>query len=733
MSFHLLLPLATMALNLGLVGVVFTRAWRVPGRRVFVMFLLTMAAWAGAQSAIELSSSAQTALIWHRLLLVNAILFPPLYLHFSYAFAGREPYRPVLWTAYGVAVVGVGLSLSGLMVREMVPLGASYVPQVSIYFIALMPFLYGTGLIALANVRHTQLHAPSATVRNRASYLLVGTLAAMVLGSVDFATVLGLTNVLVSSAGNLIFGLLATMALLSDRLVDMRTALRRQSAHTALVMVVGGGAILVVFGAAALLGSWPHPVAMAVWVTVVYAFASPYVHQPMHRWVDRVWYGGRLRSLDALERFGSEVRGVRDLQLLSATMVYMVRKATMARHVSLLERAPGLAALRTAASVGLDQEIEIAFGEESALAGELTSAARVLSLGELVDSAAWWSIPRAQQEQLTKADVQLLVPMSFNGHLAGLLLLGPRTDGTPYPQEESEALFAIGSEVAPSIENARLYEEQNGQLREIRETQARLLQAGKLATLGTLASGVAHEICNPLFSIQGRVELLQADAGRHLKTAKAMEYVDVIAEMSQRISTVVNGLLTFSRRDDARGPVDVNQLVEETLGLVERDLAISRVVVRRDLAVELPATFGNAAKLKQALMNVVLNARDAMPGGGALTIATQRDGTRLSITCEDSGRGIRQEELSHIFDAFYTTKEQGHGAGLGLYVCHSIVDEHGGRLDIRSEFRKGTKVTMTLPVGPDAPQLPEPAAPAWGEGVASSVPVPVLANQMGEN
>jgi signal transduction histidine kinase len=176
--------------------------------------------------------------------------------------------------------------------------------------------------------------------------------------------------------------------------------------------------------------------------------------------------------------------------------------------------------------------------------------------------------------------------------------------------------------------------------------------------------------------------------------------------MFQRINTVVNGLLTFSRREEARRPLSVNELVLGTVGLVERGLAVSGIVVRRELNDNVARVDANGPKLKQALMNVMLNARDAMPGGGILTIATGMEGSSVSISCTDTGKGIRERDLTRVFDAFYTTKKQGHGAGLGLYICQSIVDEHGGRIHVDSEVRKGTSVTMLLPAALDPESWP---------------------------
>ena len=139
MSIHLLIPLATMAINLSLIGVVFTRSWRVPGRGAFVTFLLTMAAWGGAQFAMNVSSSMGTALAWYRLLLISALLFPPLYMHFTFAFAARRPHLAVLLATYGAAGVGVILAFTGHMVHGLTLTDHGYVPRATTLFVALMP------------------------------------------------------------------------------------------------------------------------------------------------------------------------------------------------------------------------------------------------------------------------------------------------------------------------------------------------------------------------------------------------------------------------------------------------------------------------------------------------------------------------------------------------------------------------------------------------------------------
>ena len=174
MNIHIFLPLMTMVLNLGLVAAIFSRPARVPGRSTFVAFLLTIVVWAAAQTAVSASTSATTAERWHQLLLVAAMLYPPLFLRFSYAFAERALNRRVLTAAYSVAGAGIVMAVAGLMVSEMVPSGAGFSPRVTPFFLMLMPLLYGTAVLALRNVWHAHVDSPSVLVRNRARYLIVG-------------------------------------------------------------------------------------------------------------------------------------------------------------------------------------------------------------------------------------------------------------------------------------------------------------------------------------------------------------------------------------------------------------------------------------------------------------------------------------------------------------------------------------------------------------------------------
>ncbi|HZA22275.1 MAG TPA: ATP-binding protein [Dehalococcoidia bacterium] len=295
-------------------------------------------------------------------------------------------------------------------------------------------------------------------------------------------------------------------------------------------------------------------------------------------------------------------------------------------------------------------------------------------------------------------DLKVLLPLQYKSELTGMLLLGAKTSGKGYNLEEIDLLEAVALHAATTMSNARLYEELRFQLQELKETQAQLVQSGKLASVGTLAAGVAHEINNPMFVITGTTELLLSNADRYLKSPQAEEHLSVIAEMSDRIAKVVQGMLVYSRNDRTPSLVNLNDVADDTLRLMEHKLRSGGIDVKRKYQEDLPFTRAVANQLQQALMNLIINASDAMGGSGTLTISTGVSEDGVWVSCADTGSGISAENLDKIFDAFFTTKPVGKGTGLGLHITHRIVEDCGEEIRVDSQEGSGTTFTIYLPV-----------------------------------
>jgi two-component system NtrC family sensor kinase len=239
-----------------------------------------------------------------------------------------------------------------------------------------------------------------------------------------------------------------------------------------------------------------------------------------------------------------------------------------------------------------------------------------------------------------------------------------------------------------------------------RDLQVELLQAEKMAALGHTISGVAHELNNPLATILSwaeRLKELENDERTH-------RGIDIILGEAERAARIVRNLLTFARkRQSTRAMVDVNQVVRETLALRSYEQRVSNITVIEALASGLPRVFADAHQVKQVLLNLVINAEQAMlasAGSGALVIRTWHDQEQNHVVLEvnDDGPGVPAEVQSRIFDPFFTTKEVGQGTGLGLSVAYALVHEHGGRVWVRSEPGRGASFYVGLPVTPPGPE-----------------------------
>ncbi len=233
---------------------------------------------------------------------------------------------------------------------------------------------------------------------------------------------------------------------------------------------------------------------------------------------------------------------------------------------------------------------------------------------------------------------------------------------------------------------------------ERKEMEERMLQADKLASIGRLAAGVAHEINNPLSLILGYTNMLRKTCP---DTGQTKEDLDVVYNNARLCKKIVEDLLNFSRQTKAnRVPTDINAAVESAVVSMAETYRGGKVNIIRDYDPELPLLTADEDKLKRVFTNLMLNAFQAMQPGGSLTVMTAYDRERngIRITFSDTGCGISDEIRDKIFEPFFTTKQPGEGTGLGLAVSYGIVKEHKGEISVRSEKGKGSCFTLWFPL-----------------------------------
>jgi len=390
----------------------------------------------------------------------------------------------------------------------------------------------------------------------------------------------------------------------------------------------------------------------------------------------------------------------------------MACKVVGARYGALgvLDGKGGLSQFITA---GVDEKTKRAIGPlpvGKGILGVLVREAKPLRLKDLTMDPRAHGLPTNHPPMKSF----LGVPIVSKGKVFGNLYLTEKQGAEEFSQDDQDIAKTLAAQAAIAIENASLYEELHRSYQELKRSQALLLRQEKLASLGRLAAGLAHELNNPLNHIAGFAEALQRRAeAETLLARKEFEdfprFLGMIQGQVDRAASIIRRLLDFARqREPSFELIDLDRLISESVSFVERQAAVAnkRIVVRPLFEpVQLRA---DAQMLQQLLLNLLTNALDAIEGDGEVRIAADviaaERGARgrreiVEVSVADNGRGIAPENLSKVFDPFFTTKEVGKGTGLGLPICQSIVEQHGGTIEIKSEgIGKGALVTVKLPV-----------------------------------
>jgi len=264
----------------------------------------------------------------------------------------------------------------------------------------------------------------------------------------------------------------------------------------------------------------------------------------------------------------------------------------------------------------------------------------------------------------------------------------PEVDEGPFLREERSLIDAVARHVALIVERRQADEDRF-------RLQEQLRHADRLATIGQLAAGVAHELNEPLGNILGFAQLAQKHPDLPEQIARDLEKIVATSLHARRI---INDLMFFSRqKPPQKVRVDLNEVVEEGLYFLESRCARNGITVARAISLELPEITADASQLRQVFMNLAVNAIQAMPDGGTLKVSTRQAGGHVVLSVEDDGVGMAEDVLKKVFIPFFTTKDVNEGTGLGLPVVHGIVTSHGGTINVESSPGQGTRFDMELP------------------------------------
>jgi signal transduction histidine kinase len=318
----------------------------------------------------------------------------------------------------------------------------------------------------------------------------------------------------------------------------------------------------------------------------------------------------------------------------------------------------------------------------------------------------------------------LLVPVRLREIPVGFFILLERVKAEPWDDDDMEVLATLSSQVAACVQNARLYHQVVEQYEALKAAQCQLIQAEKLATMGTLLAGVAHELNNPLSVVVGQTALLSEEVGAEPLRERA-EKITVAAERCARI--VRNFLALARQHPPERQRVSINQLVNDVVEMLAYPLRVDNIETIVNLPADIPFLWVDPHQLQQVLVNLVSNAHQAMrqtppPRRVILTTRYEPVRARVQVEVADTGPGIPPEIQSQVFDPFFTTKPPGEGTGLGLTICHGIIEAHRGSLRVTSPPGQGAVFLIELPLNVWAAVEPEGRATEmraveWGKRI----------------
>ncbi len=539
---------------------------------------------------------------------------------------------------------------------------------------------------------------------NQINYVISSTMIYS-LAAVDFLANYGAAYYPVGMVFTNLHAVIIAYAIVKFRLLDIQLAFKR-SLVSALILIalLVPCYVIVVLSQQLAFGAIDYTFSLLLMgLLIAMGFLYPKLRYMGEDVLERGYFNTKADLRETLLRSSREMVSVVDLNELSEHLVRTVNNAVGSEKAMLYLNDDTKGKFGLSSVGGIDNPRQFSdpvLARSDPLVQALSICRESVVREELAMAATAWQ--REAAARMTQLGAEVSVPIVSKEKLAGILNLGYKVSRKIYSTEDLEFLSTLANQAAIAVDNARLYDN-------LKQSQITLRRADRLSSLGMLTAGLAHEIRNPLVAIRTFTQLLPErydDAEfRQFFQGLALKEVD-------RICGLINDLLSFARPSRPKiAEENLNEVVDGVARILESQAKDSDVKIARDFSSDLPKAWIDREQLKQVFMNLILNAIQAMRGGGSVVIATRvsaegdGNGPRPCVHVEirDTGIGIPEENLEHIFDPFFTNKDG--GSGLGLSISHQIIKEHGGRILVHSKIKEGTSFIVSLPVGEPAHAL----------------------------
>jgi len=641
------------------------------------LLLFVGAVWSFGQFMAEFAATPEMAFLWVRIHQSAAVVLPVFFFQFVLAFLGRlKERRLLLFLTYVYLLIFFPLSFTTLYIKDIspnffsnaYPVPGSVFPIYTVLYFMFIAYSFYELFMALKTA--------TGDSRNQIIYIILASFVSMIGGSIVFLPIYSLKVLPVTYYSIPLFAVLALYAMIRYRLLDIKIVIRRGLVYFLLTLLFSAIYILVVFGMREIFRTVIGLDSVVASILVVFAFTVFFVplRDRIQDGVDRIFFKGAYDYQKILKNLSRSVTSILDLDKLLGTTIDTISFTMKTKWASVMLKNGEKFDVEGWSGSGGPKTLE----EGSKLVGSLKNKRDAININDIGAENI--------KEELRARDIYLSIPMMSKSKLIGILNLGEKISGEPFSGEDVDLLTTLTNQIAVATENAKLHEE-------VLKRERELFRADKLASLGTIAAGMAHEIKNPLASIKGMTQILHENLGDREFVGK---FTDIIPRQIERISRIVENLLRFGKPEELqKSTCNLNLIIDEAIKLVELECRKKAIKIKKSFA-ELPSLMLDQSQTNQAILNIILNSIESMPDGGYLSISTRIIGKEISIEICDTGCGIPKENIKNIFDPFYSTKSL--GTGMGLAVTYSIIEEHGGRIEVESEAGKGTKFKIFLPI-----------------------------------
>ncbi len=709
----------TAIVGLSMAVLVYIKGYKQRLVRIWSAFALSAAVYGFGAYMVTNVQSISGAFFWWQVAYTGVISLPFLFVYLVYEFLGIE--RPRVIKAMGL--ITFLFLLANIFFRKL------FIANCTLYFkdmgwvkpiyfvypagpllIFFIVFIF-VGWVAYALFELIKNYSKTTGLkRNQAKYFLFAPALGFIGGGTSFLPCFGISLYPILNFTVPLYFLIMSYAILRYRLMDVKVAITRTGVFVVVyTLVLGSPFVLVNLGKGWLISFlgeswWLGPMTL---ITVL-ATVGPFLYIFLQRRAEAIFLREQKHYQKTLRETALEMTRIRNLQKLIDLLLNTFTNTVQISHCAIyLSDADSGNFIRKGGS-DLKPGESSALGKDNKLATWLESHKEVLVAEEIKQEAQ--DDPHSALEEMIKQmqnlNAAVVVPSFLKDKLIGIMVLGGKRSGRIYSVEDLNIFSVLASQAALGIENASLYENMEEQVKrrtkELIDVQNQLTQAAKLATVGTLAGGVAHEINNPLAAILTNVQMLLSSLDE-FDIEETKESLELIEEATRRCRTIVKKLMTYARK-----PMEAAAIVKNDLLKVVKkaDAFLGYQLKQENIKVAIEAkdhayfVMGNQNELEQVVTNMVLNAKDAIKRvkkSGTIHISLSKNENWMKLGIKDDGSGIPKDHIPKIFDPFFTTKDVGKGLGLGLSISHSIVEKYQGSIFLKTEENKGTTFTINLP------------------------------------